>query len=419
MRLKKMIRCCAVCSISVFLLTGCFHHEGSGQANVSPAQSPTPKPVETGAVVSPTSGEALLQGMTLEEKIGQMIFAGIDDDTLNSHTQELIVNYHVGGIILYKTNIKTSNQLVGLVNDLKRTNKGNKLSLWIGADEEGGKVTRLPDEITKTPTNKEIGKTNNKEFAYGIGRLLGKELNAYGLNVDFAPVLDINSNPKNPVIGDRSYGSNATIVNAMGIQTMKGLQSQRVLSVVKHFPGHGDTGVDSHIGLPIVQNDLARLRRIELVPFAEAIQQQADAVMVAHILLPKVDGQNPASMSSVIMTDLLRKEMGFKGLIMTDDLTMGAIAKNYDLGEAAVKSVRAGTNVILVGHEFEKVVTVIEALKKAVQTKQVSMQMINQSVGQIMSLKQKYQINDKVIQTPDTKQINNDAHQLLNTYIRK
>ncbi|WP_171647716.1 beta-N-acetylhexosaminidase [Paenibacillus phytorum] len=405
------------------LLTGCSSsHPGDSPSSSAPAATPprveaTPTPTSTPAPTPvATSG---VVAMTLEEKLGQMIIAGIDEYSMNVLARELIETYHVGGVILYKPNVKDTSQLVGLVNELKQTNAANRLPLWLGVDEEGGRVTRLPDEITKTPTSKDIGKTGRPVLAYNIGQLIGKELNAYGLNMDFAPDLDVNSNPNNPVIGDRSFGSTASIVSSFGVQMMNGLQKQQVVPVVKHFPGHGDTSVDSHVGLPIVQNDLARLRKLELVPFAEAFKHQADAVMVAHILLPKVDAQNPASMSKKIMTDLLRKEMGFEGLIMTDDMTMGAIIKNYDLGEAAVKSVLAGANIVMVGHDYEKVVTVIDALRKAVQSGRIPMETINQSVRQVTKVKQKYQLHDRPIKVPDTKKLNAEVQSVLGTKANK
>ncbi|WP_235960597.1 beta-N-acetylhexosaminidase [Paenibacillus silvestris] len=379
------------------------------------ASAPAATPVPTVAPTPSPTPSSSTSGMSLDEKLGQMILAGIDGYSVNANTQALISTYHVGGIILYKPNVKDSSQLVSLVNELKQKNAKNKQPLWIGVDEEGGRVTRLPDEIQKTPTNQEIGKTNNKTYAYNIGNLIGSELRAYGLNVDFAPVLDINSNPKNPVIGDRSFGANAAVVNAMGIQEMKGLRDQQITSVVKHFPGHGDTSVDSHVGLPVVQNDLDRLRKLELLPFAEAFKQEADAVMVAHILLPKVDGQNPASMSKKIMTDLLRKEMGFQGVIMTDDMTMGAIEQNYDIGASAVKSVLAGANVIMVGHDYNKVVKVIEALRQAVQNKEIPMETIDQSVAKIQKLKMKYKLKDESVGAADVAALNKAVKQVLST----
>ena len=370
----------------ILLLTGCMSHQGnkpsatpvastpltSATPTVVPTSTPTPTP---SASPSPTPiASTGVPAMSLDEKLGQMIIAGIDDYSMNEEARKLIATYHVGGIILYKPNVQDTKQLVGLVNHLKKTNVGNKLPLWIGVDEEGGRVTRLPDEIIKTPTSQTIGKSGKTQLAHSIGQLLGKELNAYGLNMDFAPDLDINSNPKNPVIGDRSFGANASLVSTFGIPMMNGIQEMKVVPVVKHFPGHGDTAVDSHIGLPIVQNDLARLRKLELIPFADAIKHQADAIMVAHILLPKIDTKYPASMSKTIMTDLLRKELGFQGLIMTDDMTMGAIAENYEMGEAAVKSVLAGSNVVMVGHDPQKAIAVLQALRTAVQDGRIPME---------------------------------------------
>jgi beta-N-acetylhexosaminidase len=410
----KWVKWNLVCYLCLLAFTGCSHDTAPSLPSKPASPAPMPTPVPTVDAI-----QNKLQQMTVEEKIGQMIFAGIDGFDMNRLTNELITTYKVGGLILYKTNVKTTGQLVELVNTLKRTNAGNKLPLWMGVDEEGGKVTRLPDEIAKTPPNKQVGKTNSKELAYSIGNLLGKELNAYGLNVDFAPVLDINSNPNNPVIGERSFGTNAPIVSSMGIQEMKGLQAQRVLPVVKHFPGHGDTSEDSHIGLPVVQHNLDRLRKLELVPFAEAFSQQADAVMVAHILLPKVDTQYPASMSKKIITGLLRQEMDFNGLIVSDDMTMGAILKNYELGEAAVQSVLAGTDVVMVAHEYDKIVTVIGALRKAVEEKRIPMQTIDQSVTRIIKLKQKYQVQDTAVSSPDVNQFNAAVSELLATYPNK
>ncbi|MBD0381551.1 beta-N-acetylhexosaminidase [Paenibacillus sedimenti] len=412
--MNRFVRVIVWLSVSLLLVTGCIKQSSDSNH----AAQPHPSDLHATPSAPPTDIE-LLQRMTVDEKIGQLIIAGIDGYEVNLHSRELIETYHVGGLILYQTNVKSTSQLVELVSALKGANAGNKLPLWIGVDEEGGKVTRLPNEIVKTPANIEIGKTNSNEFAFRVGSLLGQELKAFGLNVDFAPVLDINSNPNNPVIGDRSFGTRASIVSSMGVQTMKGIQAQHVMPVVKHFPGHGDTSVDSHVGLPVVQNDLARLRKLELVPFAEAFKQDADAVMVAHILLPKVDAQNPASLSKKIMTDLLRQEMGFQGIVITDDMTMGAIVKNNELGEAAVKSVLAGANVVMVGHDYNKVVTVFNALRNAVQEKRIPMETINQSVVRIMKIKQKYQVKDDAVRTPDIEQLNTAVQQLLSKYLHK
>ena len=354
--------------------------------------------------------------MSLEEKIGQMILAGISGTTMDANTKKLVNQFHIGGIIFYKNNFNTPAQTIQLVNQLK-TENSSRLPLFLSTDQEGGRVTRLPGGLTNFPTNEQIGKVNNREFSYKIGTLLGRELKEFGLNLDFAPVLDINSNPNNPVIGDRSFGNNLEIVSELGIQTMKGIQSQNVISTIKHFPGHGDTSVDSHLDLPIVNKSLKELKELELIPFERAIDDGADVVMVAHILLPKLDKTNPASMSKAIMTDLLRDQLSFNGVIITDDMTMGAITEHFDIGKAAVESVKAGSDIILVGHNYNNVVEIISSLKTAVQNGEISEQRLNESTERIIQLKRKYNINDKKVKNPNINEINNSINSLLNNYL--
>ncbi|WP_299512025.1 beta-N-acetylhexosaminidase [uncultured Rummeliibacillus sp.] len=354
--------------------------------------------------------------MSLEEKIGQMILAGISGTTMDANTKKLVNQFHIGGIIFYKNNFNTPAQTIQLVNQLK-TENSSRIPLFLSTDQEGGRVTRLPGGLTNFPTNEQIGKVNNREFSYKIGTLLGRELKEFGLNLDFAPVLDINSNPNNPVIGDRSFGNNLEIVSELGIQTMKGIQSQNVIPTIKHFPGHGDTSVDSHLDLPIVNKSLKELKELELIPFERAIDDGADVVMVAHILLPKLDKTNPASMSKAIMTDLLRNKLSFNGVIITDDMTMGAITEHFDIGKAAVESVKAGSDIILVGHNYDNVVKIIASLKRAVQNGEISEQRLNESADRIIQLKRKYNINDKKVKNPNINEINNSINSLLKNYL--
>ncbi|GKX65710.1 glycoside hydrolase family 3 [Clostridium sp. TW13] len=355
--------------------------------------------------------------MTLDEKIGQLVIAGVDDFSNNEHSKTLINTYHVGGFILFKQNIDNTNQTINLLNSLKQTNSNSRVPLFLGVDEEGGRVSRLPSELKKLPPNKSIGKINNTSFSNKIGQVLGEELNSFGFNVDFAPVLDINSNPLNPIIGDRSFGRNSFMVSKLGIATMNGIQSKNVIPVIKHFPGHGDTSVDSHIGLPIVNNDLKRLNALELVPFSNAIKSGADMVMVAHILLPKIDSQNPASFSKVIITDILRKSLKFNGVVITDDMTMGAIVKNYNIDDAAVKSLNAGTDIILVCHDFEKQTSVLNAIKNAASKGTISQTAINGKVYRILKLKQKYNLKDSPNPSFSVENINHKISKLLNAYM--
>jgi len=357
-----------------------------------------------------------LEGLTLEEKIGQMVMVGIEGKALGDDARQMIQQHHVGGIILFKRNIDNPAQTLSLINELKSINSVNKFPLFLSVDEEGGRISRMPDQLKKLPSSGRVGEVNDQRLSFEIGRLLGKELKAFGFNMDFAPVLDINSNPNNPVIGDRSFGPTPEIVSKLGIQTMKGIQSQNVISVVKHFPGHGDTSVDSHVGLPYVYHDYERLKNFELIPFADAIKNKADAVMIAHILLPNIDPENPASLSRAVITDILRKDLNFRGVVITDDLTMGAITENYDLGEAAVKAVNAGSDIVLVCHNMEMELQVINALTNAVEEGRISEKRINESVYRILKLKQKYRLKDEPVENIDIDQINRDVEQVLSQF---
>lgn len=358
-----------------------------------------------------------IKKMTIDEKIGQMILVGIEGYDLNENTKSLVQKSKVGGVILFANNVQETNQLLKLLNALKSENLQNKIPLFLSVDEEGGRVTRMPAEFEKFPTNKAIGKINDETLSYKIGGAIAYEIGSLGFNMDFAPVLDVNSNPNNPVIGNRSFGSNVSIVSNLGIQTMKGIQSQNIIPVVKHFPGHGDTSVDSHMGLPSVNNDLKRLESFELKPFAEAIKNNADAVMIAHILLPKIDNENPSSMSKIIITDILRGNLNFKGVIITDDMTMGAITKNYDISEAAIKSVKAGTDIVLVCHGYDNEIAVINALKNSVSKGELSQKRIDESVYRILMLKEKFKLKDEIIKRVDVNGINNKINSVLkNTF---
>ena len=358
--------------------------------------------------------EDLLNRMSTDEKIGQLVVVGIDGTINNKDSRTFIEDYHVGGFIFYKDNMESTQQALQLFNDLKLSNEVNKVPLWMSVDEEGGRVTRMPKEFIKLPTNQVIGKKNDAKLSNEIGQILGRELQGFGLNMDFAPVLDIHSNPNNPVIGDRSFGSQAEVVSSLGIATMHGIQSHGVVPVVKHFPGHGDTSVDSHIGLPIVENSLDRLRKLEFLPFQDAINQGAEVVMIAHILMPKVDPDYPASLSKVVITDILRAELGFNGVVMTDDMTMGAIVDHYDLPQSSVQSVLAGTNIVLVGHDVEKGIAVIEALTEAVKNGKISEELLNNRVYTILKLKEKYGLNNEPAKGPDVQSLNTDIQKIVN-----
>ncbi|MGO0061191.1 beta-N-acetylhexosaminidase [Brevibacillus fluminis] len=411
------------------VMTGCVASGGASTAppagregqtgphSAEQQQPPANEPNPNTPPVKPDPVTAQLNRLSLEEKIGQLVLVGMDGTTLGTQAKEMIEQYHVGGFIFFKPNLQNAAQAVSLFNSLKVTNRSvNPIPLFLCVDEEGGRVSRLPNSLVKLPASRTVGKKDNPVFTRELGQLLGSELKAFGLNVDFAPVMDVASNPKNPVIGDRSFGSDPKRVSRLGVAEMEGLQDEHVIPGIKHFPGHGDTSVDSHLGLPIVQYDRKRLRRFELVPFADAVRVGADMVMVAHILLPKLDPDHPSSFSEPIITGLLRKELGFGGVVITDDMTMGAIAKHYDVGAAAVQAVLAGSNIVLVGHEFDKQATVLHALRQAAMNGSLPMKTIDERVYQILALKQKYKLADEHVPPVDVKQLNQQISDVLNRY---
>lgn len=354
-----------------------------------------------------------IERMSMDEKIGQMIFAGVSGTEQNSEVDQLINHYKVGGFILNGKNLTSPSQTVAYINSLKAKNSQNKLSLFLGIDQEGGRISKLPGDLIDTPTNLEIGKIHDLSFAFELGSVIGKMVKAYGFNINFAPVLDINSNPDNPVIGDRSFGNNPKLVSELGTQMMKGLQSEKIIPTIKHFPGHGDTSADSHLELPMVHKSLAELEKFELVPFSHAVEEGADMVMIGHLLLPKIDPDYPSSLSEAIITELLRKRIGFDGVIITDDMTMKAITGNFDIGSAAVMSVKAGNDIVMVAHDYEKMIKVISELKKAVQEGDISEARINESVTRILQLKEKYDIADSISEEVNINKLNQHIKSVL------
>lgn len=412
-------------SIISLLLASCGMNPSTGESG-SPAPSPTIAPSETSTPEASNNTEEpntplepadpldeRISRMSLDEKIGQMVMVGLDGTAMNANTRKMIEAYKVGGFILYRDNIKDASQTISLLNQLKETNKANGTALWLSVDQEGGKVDRLSSMFGKLPTARQVGDTNDDEYTRRVGQALGVELQSVGFNMDYAPVLDINSNPKNPVIGDRSFGAEADTVIRHGLEIMDGIRSQKIAAVVKHFPGHGDTSVDSHLDLPVVEKSLEELKQFELQPFAEAIHEDADAVMVGHLLLPKLDADNPASISRRIITDLLRKEMSYNGVVITDDMTMGGITKQHLIGEAAVQSIQAGSDIVLVGHDQKLQLEVLDALKESAKNGEITKERIDESVRRIISLKEHYELADRPVESIDTDAVNQQLKSLL------
>lgn len=340
--------------------------------------------------------ENQIKSMTLDEKIGQLVISGFKGDTVSEELKELIEKYHIGGVILFSANIKDSNQLIELTNSIKDTNSiSGSIPIFISVDQEGGRVSRLPKDIEKFPSAANIGMSGNENYNYKVGNTLGQVIKSFGFNLDFAPVLDVASNPKNKVIGDRAFGDNEDLVCRMGLQFMNGLKDSNIISVVKHFPGHGDTKEDSHYEIPYLNHDRERLDAIEFMPFKKAIESGADGIMVSHIVLKKIDDKSPATMSKTVVTGILRKEFSYDGVVFTDDINMGAIAKNYLLRDAVIRTIDAGVDVIVSSKGVEDTKLIIEIIKDAIKKGGISEERINESLNRILKLKYKYNLEDK------------------------
>ena len=354
-----------------------------------------------------------VESMSLEEKIGQLFIVGFESEEINDEIVDLVKNQKVGGLIYFSRNIVDSNQIINLNNEIKAIEKD--IPLFISVDEEGGVVSRVPEEFVKLPSSGYIGQFNDENLSYNVGKIIAKELNSLGFNMDFAPVLDIDSNPNNTVIGERAFGNNSEIVSRLGIKTMEGIKDGKIIPVVKHFPGHGDTDVDSHYGLPIVKKTLEELENLEFIPFKNAIDNGADVVMISSIILESIDNEYPATMSKKVTTDILRDSLGFDGVIATDDMTMGAIVDNYNLADAVIMSINAGSDLVLVCHGYDDIINSIVAVKDAVNSKIISEEKIDESVYRILKLKDKYNVNNKIIGNDiDIEGINSEIKSLFN-----
>ena len=373
----------------LFLLTGCCYTKDN-KINNSISNDEKKNINDTDEIIREEKEliNDKINSMTLDEKIGQMIITGFDGSEYNDDMDRLINEYKVGGVILFARNIEDSNQMIELTRALQENN--NNIPLFISIDEEGGRVSRLPDDIEKFPAAFDIGLINNDQTAYENGKEIGYTLKRLGINLDYAPVLDIYSNLNNTVIGDRAFSKEESIVSTMGIATMEGIEDADIIPVVKHFPGHGDTEVDSHYGLPIVYKTLEELRNFEFIPFVKAIKNGCDVIMVSHIILNEVDSSNPASLSKIVISDLLRKDLEFDKVVITDDMSMGAITSIMSIEEACIRSIKAGCDILLLGNAYEEIEQVINSIKLKLYNGEISEEQINKSVKRILELKKKY-----------------------------
>ncbi|MDR6881820.1 beta-N-acetylhexosaminidase [Bacillus sp. 3255] len=353
--------------------------------------------------------------LTLRQKVGQMFICGFQTMEPNDAVTQLIEQYGLGGVIYFRRNVKDARQLAQLSAQLQeRSQRSGGQPLFIAVDQEGGMVSRIEQGATLLPGNMALGATFAPAGVYASSKIMGKELRQMGVNMNFAPCLDINNNRLNPVIGVRSYGETAAIVGDMGTHAVRGLQDTGVIATVKHFPGHGDTSEDSHHDLPVVPHSMERLMELELAPFIQAIEGGVDAIMTAHVVFAALEPSGvPSTLSYRILTELLRKELGFQGLIVTDCLEMKAISEGIGVAEGAVRAVEAGSDLILVSHTLERQIAAIEAVIAAVESGRIAESRIDESLLRIMTHKCKREIAfDKLVPVPD-EPISTPEHQLL------
>jgi beta-N-acetylhexosaminidase len=336
----------------------------------------------------PVDVDRVLASMSLEEKVGQLLMVGFGGTHVNGHISHWVVDRHVGGVALFSRNIVDFEQTARFTRELHAL-VASAVPIFVALDQEGGSVVRVKDGALVLPGNMALGATRSILLAYVAGQALGVDLRLLGFNMNLAPVLDVNSNPSNPVIGIRSYGERPDLVAELGSWYVRGQQEQGVIAVAKHFPGHGDTTSDSHFSLPLVNVDLQHLERLELLPFRRAMAAGLDAVMTAHIALPKIaeSPEIPATLSHNVLTDLLRRRVGFDGLVLTDGLEMQGIIERYGAGRAAVMAILAGADMTMVLWLPDMKEQVYQALLAAARNGEISRERLDASVRRVLKLK--------------------------------
>ena len=355
-----------------------------------------------------------LENLSLEEKIGQMFMVGMPGTEIDDITRELITKHKVGGVILYRKNILSLEHFIGLLNSLRELNKDNKVPLMIGIDQEGGRVNRMPSKINNLVNAKQIANVGGADLCYKSGKVIGEMLKDFNINMDFAPVLDIGGFRDSHPLGNRCLGEKPEIVAKNGIAFMDGIKYNNVIPTIKHFPGHGASRIDSHVFMPTIYKSVKRLSHEDMLPFTEAIKSGADSIMVGHLLVADLNSIYPASLSDRVITGLLRKQLGYKGLIITDDLSMRAITFMFGISHAAIKAISSGADMVMINKEHKKKIRIISNLNKIARRNKNANRRIDESVQRILDIKEKYNIQDKLIESYDIEKINEKIDEINN-----
>lgn len=382
--MKTFIRLFSVLLSIMLFCTGCGVSKENSKSDTVENKEPTVD----------EKVEKIVNNMTLEEKVGQIFMVApeaVDKDggsttVFTENIEKEIEKYNLGGYILFASNIENPTQTQELINGLK---KSSKIQPFVGVDEEGGRVARIGKNsamgVEKIEPMAQVGKSQNYERANEIGTTIGKYIKNLGFNLDFAPDTDVLTDSNNTEIGDRSFGNDPEVVGKMATEVVKGLQSENISTVLKHFPGHGGSIGNSHQGFSLSNRTEEELKSCEIVPFKTAIENGADCVMVAHMSLPNVTGDNtPATLSKKVVTDMLKTELNFKGVVFSDSMSMGAITENYGTGDACVKAVEAGIDMVLMPENLDEA---YNAVLEAVKNGKISQERLDDAVSRIIKAK--------------------------------
>jgi beta-N-acetylhexosaminidase len=333
--------------------------------------------------------EDAMSPAALRRQIGQLLIAGFDGQQPPAELKSLAREFGLGGVILFARNVGEPEQVAELAFEASRLVPD--LPVWVSVDQEGGRVARLKAPFTEWPPMATLGRSGDTRLAERFARALATELKAVGVTLDYAPVVDVHTNPKNPVIGDRALGTTAHDVARLGGAIIRALQREGIAACAKHFPGHGDTSADSHLELPLVDQPPERLRELEFEPFRAAIAEGVATIMTAHVLVPSLDEERPSTLSARIVTGILRQELKFDGVILSDDLEMKAIASQYAVPSAAVMAVEAGCDGLLIcsgNHETQ--VAALEALIRAVEDDRLRISRVEDALARHRRVKERF-----------------------------
>jgi beta-N-acetylhexosaminidase len=348
--------------------------------------------------------------------LGQLVFTGLSGLTLSSEEKKFIETESIGGVILFSKNYESPAQLAELVNSIQVLRKN--YPLFICTDHEGGRVMRFKTQFTQFPPMLDIAKLDSPKLVFEMAEIMAEELLACGINLNLSPVCDIWNNDQNKVIWDRAFGSDQESVSKFISSVIRGFQTKGLMSCAKHFPGHGNTLKDSHYDLPIVKKSLDEIRNEELVPFVKAVKSQVDFVMMAHIIVDDIDPKFPCSLSARAH-DILRTELKFKGVILSDDMQMKAITDNFGGADAAVAAILAGSDMIEY-RDFSEAVVGYEGLKKAYKDKVLKTNLVQEKINRVYELKKEYLSDYRPIYIPDLdKQINKRSSQAFLDDLKK